>query len=51
MQGVKDMNRNDKYYVNVKEVMMKLLPKPTRKPVLDYPVISVTVGLWSPITW
>ena len=42
---------NKRYYVNVKEVMVKLLPKPTPKPVLDYPVISVDVGLWSPITW
>ena len=51
MQGVKDMNRNDKYYVNVADLMVKLLSKPTKKPVLDYPVISVDVGLWSPITW
>ena len=42
---------NKEYYVNVWDLMVKLLPKPTRKPEIDYPVISVDVGLWSPITW
>ena len=42
---------NKRYYINMKEVMVKLLPKPRRKPVLDIPIISVEVGLWSNVTW
>ena len=49
MQGVKDMNRNDKYYVNVADLMHRLLPKPTKKP--DIPIITVECEIWSPITW
>ena len=40
---------NERYYINVKEVMMKLLPKPKKKP--DIPIISVECELWSYVTW
>ena len=39
---------DEKYYVNVEELMDKL-PRPQKK--LDLPIISIDVGLWSPITW
>ena len=39
---------DEKYYVNVEELMDKL-PRPEKK--LDLPIISIDVGLWSPITW
>ena len=40
-----------RYYVSVKDCMVKQLPRPTKKPEIDYPIVSVDVGLWSPVTW
>ena len=43
---------DERYYVNVADLMRKrVLPRPTKKRKLDIPVISIDVGLWSPITW
>ena len=49
MQGVKDMNRKDEFYVNVADLMKRVLPRPQKKP--DIPIITVECGIWSPITW
>ena len=40
---------NKEYYVNVWDLMVKLLPKPTKKP--DIPIITVECELWSLVTW
>ena len=40
---------DERFYVNVADLMQKVLPKPQKK--LDIPIISIDVGLWSPITW
>ena len=42
---------DERYYVNVKDLMKQVLPKPTPKKELDIPIIAVDVGLWSPVTW
>ena len=42
---------NKEYYINVKDLMHRLLPRPTKKKELDIPIISIDVGLWSHITW
>ena len=42
---------NNEYYINVRDLMVRQLPKPTRKRKLPIPIISVDVGLWSPVTW
>ena len=43
---------DERYYVNVADLMRKMvLPRPTKKRKLDIPVITVTVGLWSHVTW
>lgn len=39
---------DENFYVNVAE-LMGCLPRP--KPREDLPIIEVTTGLWSPITW
>lgn len=40
-----------RFYINVRDCMVKSLPRPTKKRKIDIPVISIDVGLWSPITW
>ena len=43
---------DERYYVNVADLMRKrVLPRPTKKPKIDIPIVSVEVELWSPITW
>lgn len=42
---------DERFYVNVADLMKQVLPRPTPKKELDIPVISVTVGLWSHVTW
>ena len=40
-----------RYYVNVADLMKQVLPRPTPKPKMDIPIVSVEVGLWSHVTW
>ena len=42
---------NERFYVNVADLMRKDLPRPTKKPKIDIPIISVEVELWSLVTW
>ena len=42
---------NKDFYVNVADLMKRVLPRPTKKPVIDIPVITVECGIWSHVTW
>lgn len=42
---------DERYYVNVWDCMVKQLPRPTKKPKIDIPIVSVEVELWSNVTW